>query len=103
MPLLRGASSRRSADTDMEDPLWPGSLPRLSRNPAAALAALLSPCILLAHNHKDFGALGVRSAERAKDADLAAVELRFGEFQLHAVVMVPAAPFVAAAGAFIWA
>jgi hypothetical protein len=36
---------------------------------------------LLAHNHKDFGALGVRSAERAKDADLAAVELRFGEFQ----------------------
>jgi hypothetical protein len=85
----------------MEDPLWPGSLPRLSRNPAAAHAAQLSPCILLAHNHKDFGALGVRSAERAKDADLAAVELRFGEFQLHAVVMVPAAPFVAAAGAFI--
>ena len=71
--------------------------------PAAALAALLSPCILLTHNHKDFGALGVRTADQAKDAVLAAIELRFGEFQFQAMVTLPATPVRAAVGAFTWA
>jgi hypothetical protein len=71
--------------------------------PAAALAALLSPCILLTHNHKDFGALGVRTGDQAKEAILAAVELRFGEFQFQAMVTLPAAPIRAAADAFTWA
>ena len=36
--------------------------------PAAALAALLSPCILLTHNHKDFAALGVHASKQGVDA-----------------------------------
>jgi hypothetical protein len=71
--------------------------------PAAALASLLAPCILLTHNHKDFGALGVRTPEQAKDTILAAVQLKLGEFEFSAMVMVPAMPFRAAGMAFNWA
>jgi hypothetical protein len=56
---------------------------------AAALASLLSPCILLTHNHKDFGALGVRSADQCKDTIMAVVALKLGEFEFSAMVMIP--------------
>jgi hypothetical protein len=71
--------------------------------PAAALTSLLSPCILLTHNHKDFGPLGVRTPEQAKDTVLAAVQLKLGEFEFSAMVMIPTAPFRAAGMAFNWA
>ena len=70
---------------------------------AAALASLLSPCILLTHNHKDFGALGVRTADQCKDTIMAVVALKLGEFEFSAMVMIPAAPFRAAGMAFSWA
>lgn len=35
--------------------------------PAAALAALLSACILLTHNYTDFGALGVKTKSQGVD------------------------------------
>src|SRR5260370_336872 len=46
--------------------------------PAAALAALLSPCILLTHNYTDFATLGVRTQSQGVDAVLALVDLTIG-------------------------
>src|SRR5260370_11397385 len=46
--------------------------------PAAALAALLSPCILLTHNYTGVAALGVRTEAQGVDAMLAVVELKIG-------------------------
>jgi hypothetical protein len=71
--------------------------------PAAALAALLSPCILLTHNHNDFAALGVHTASQGVDAVMAVVAISVGEMQVHAVVMVPALPARLAAAGFKWA
>ena len=63
--------------------------------PAAALAALLSPCILLTHNTKDFAPLGVRAWTQGVDAVVAALDVRVGETRAQAVTMVPAAPVYA--------
>ena len=71
--------------------------------PTAALAALLSPCILLTRNHKDFAPLGVRTPTQGVDAILAVIEVRAGETQLQAVALVPASPVIAVAGATKWA
>ena len=58
--------------------------------PAAALAALLSPCVLLTHNFKDFGPLGMTSWSQGIDAITASIDLHVGQLHLNAVVMVPA-------------
>ena len=47
--------------------------------PAAALAALLSPCLLLTHNYKHFGALGVRTREQGLDGVMAVLAINIGE------------------------
>lgn len=60
--------------------------------PAAALAALLSPCILLTGNYHHFAPLGVSYSRQGVDAIFAAIDVRVGEHQLQAVTMIPAAP-----------
>jgi hypothetical protein len=64
--------------------------------PAAALAALLSPCVLLTHDVKHFGPLGVQSYSQGVDAAVAAIDVKVGEFRLQAVAAVPAAPIITA-------
>ena len=66
--------------------------------PAAALAALLSPCLLLTCNYRHFGVLGVRTRSQGKDGVMAVVAVNAGEMQLQAAVMIPAIPVRAAAG-----
>lgn len=63
--------------------------------PAAALAALLSPCILLTHNTKHFAPLGVREWTQGVDAVVAALDIRVCETRVQAVTMVSAAPVYA--------
>jgi hypothetical protein len=70
--------------------------------PAAALAAMLSPCLLLTHNYKHFGALGVHTRAQGVDGVMAVVAINVGEMQVHAVVMLPAVPTRAAGAAFKW-
>jgi len=71
--------------------------------PAAALAALLSPCILLTHNHKDFAALGVHTSKQGVDAVMGVIAVDIGELRLQAVVMVPTGPAQLAIVAGKWA
>ena len=71
--------------------------------PAAALAALLSPCLLLTCNYKHFGALGVRTRSQGVDGVMAVAAINIGEMQVQAVVMIPAAPVMAAGAAIKWA
>jgi hypothetical protein len=71
--------------------------------PAAALAALLSPCILLTHNHNDFAALGVHTTSQGIDAVMAVIAINIGEMQVHAVLVVPALPIRLAAAGVKWA
>jgi hypothetical protein len=63
--------------------------------PAAALAALLSPCVLLTHDRKHFGPLGIQSYTQGVDAVVAALDLKVGEVRLQAVAVMPAAPVIA--------
>ncbi len=86
--------------------LWPGCPRALAVRegdatdfPAAALAALLSPCLLLSRNTKHFGVLGVRTQTQGVDGVMAVVAINVGEMQLQAVMMLPALPFrIATAG-----
>jgi hypothetical protein len=71
--------------------------------PAAALAALLSPCILLTGNHHHFAPLGISYSRQFSDALIAAIDLRAGEYQIQGIIMVPAAPVYAAGAATKWA
>jgi hypothetical protein len=71
--------------------------------PAAALAAVLSPCILLTGNFTDFGPLGIHSEKQGVEAVVAGIAVRIGESRFHASVMVPAVPFVAAGQITKWA
>jgi hypothetical protein len=71
--------------------------------PAAALAALLSPCILLTGNYTDFGPLGVQSEKQGVEAVVAGIAVKIGESRFQASVMVPAAPFMAVGGITKWA
>ena len=71
--------------------------------PAAALAALLSPCLLLTCNYKHFGALGVRTRSQGVDGVMAVAAINIGEMQVQAIVMIPAAPAGAAGAAVKWA
>jgi hypothetical protein len=71
--------------------------------PAAALATLLSPCLLLTHNYKHFGALGVRTREQGLDGVMAVVAINIGEVRLHAAIVVPALPVRIAGATMNWA
>jgi hypothetical protein len=71
--------------------------------PAAALAALLSPCILLTGNHTDFGPLGVQTEKQGVEAVVAGIGVRIEESRFQASMVVPVAPFVAVAGITKWA
>ena len=70
--------------------------------PVAALAALLSPCILLTRNHTDFTALGVRTESQGVDAVMAVLGVKVGQVHLNAVVMVPALPVRLIGGTAKW-
>jgi hypothetical protein len=70
--------------------------------PAAALAALLSPCLLLTHNYKHFGALGIRSHKQGVDGVMAVAAINVGDMQVRAVVMLPELPARAGGAAFKW-
>lgn len=71
--------------------------------PTAALATLLSPCILLTHNYTDFLPLDVRAWSQGVDAVVAALTLKLGEAEVQAVLMVPAAPVIAVGATTKWA
>jgi hypothetical protein len=71
--------------------------------PAGALAALLSPCLLLTCNYKHFGALGVRTRSQAVDGVMAVAAINIGEMQVQVIVMIPAAPTMAAGAVVKWA
>lgn len=71
--------------------------------PAAALAALLSPCILLTHNTRDFAPLDVREWTQGVDAVVAALDVRVGETRVQVVTMVPLAPVYAVGAGVKWA
>lgn len=60
----------------------------------AALASLLSPCILLTHNYKDFRPLGIQNRDQGVNSAVASIEIRVGESRLRGVTMVPAAPVI---------
>lgn len=71
--------------------------------PAGALAALLSPCLLLTCNYKHFGALGVRTRSQAVDGVMAMAAINIGEMQVRVIVMIPAAPAMAVGATAKWA
>jgi len=71
--------------------------------PAAALAALLSPCLLLTHNYKHFGALGVQTRMQGVDGVMAVLAINIGEVQLQAVIFIPSLPFRVVGVAMEWA
>ena len=71
--------------------------------PTAALATLLSPCILLTRNHRHFSPLGVKVPTQGVDAVFAAIEVKAGEIQVQAIMLVPAAPALAIGGTAKWA
>lgn len=62
---------------------------------AAALAAALSPCIMLTHDVKHFAPLGVRDVGQGTAGISAAVSVRVGEVQFFSVMLVPSAPVIA--------
>jgi hypothetical protein len=71
--------------------------------PAAALAALLSPCILLTRNVKDFGALGVGALSQGVSGVVAAAKVEDGQARVRAVALIPALPIQAAGATVKWA
>jgi hypothetical protein len=71
--------------------------------PAAALASLLSPCLLLTHNYKHFSALGVRTRMQGVDGVMAVLAINVGEVQLQAVIFIPSLPFRVVGAAMEWA
>jgi hypothetical protein len=71
--------------------------------PAAALAALLSPCLLLTRNYKHFGVLGVRTRGQGVDGVMAVVAINVGEMQVRAVVLLPELPVRVGAATMKWA
>jgi hypothetical protein len=71
--------------------------------PAAALAALLSPCLLLTHNSKHFSVLGVKNRRQGVDGVMALVAINIGDTQVRAVIWLPTLPFRAAGASMKWA
>ena len=71
--------------------------------PTAALAGLLSPCILLTHNYRHFRPLGVFMSRQSTKAIVAVADVRHGETRFQAVAMVPAVPVLAVGATAKWA
>jgi len=71
--------------------------------PTAALAALLSPCIVLTHNYRHFRPLGVTAESQGLDAVFAAMRVRAGESHMQGIVLVPASPVIAVGATTKWA
>jgi hypothetical protein len=71
--------------------------------PAAALAAFLSPCILLTHNYRDFGPMGVWTKSQGIDGVLAVVGINAGQMRVQAVVTIATIPVRAVGAAANWA
>ena len=71
--------------------------------PAAALAALLSPCILLTANYRDFAPLGVTRPRQGVDAVFAAIGVTVGERNLQTIAVIPVAPAYAVGAVIKWA
>jgi hypothetical protein len=90
---VRGIDRRAAAVRDLDPDDYP----------TAALAALLSPCILLTRNTRDFAPLDVKVPTQGVDAIFAAVNVRVGETHAQAVVMLPAAPVMAVGATTKWA
>jgi hypothetical protein len=70
---------------------------------AAALAALLSPCILLTRNRRHFAALGVHASTQGIDAVMAVIAIEAGEMRVQMALAVPAAPVRLAVAGGKWA
>jgi hypothetical protein len=70
---------------------------------AAALAALLSPCILLTRNHHHFAALGVSSAEQGVNGVLAVIAVQDGQMHVRITLSLPAVPVRLAVAGGKWA
>jgi hypothetical protein len=70
---------------------------------AAALAALLSPCIMLTRDRHHFAALGVRTASQGVDAVMALIDISVGEVRVQMALAVPAAPARLAVAGGKWA
>jgi len=92
-PRLRELDERASAVRDLDPDDYP----------TAALAALLSPYVLLTHNYKHFRPLGIREPQQGVKAVIAAIDIRVGESRLEAVATIPAAPVFAAGAGAKWA
>lgn len=92
-PELRALDSRAAAVRELDPDDYP----------TAALAALLSPCILLTHNYKHFRPLGIREPTQGVNAVIAVIDIKVGESRLQAVAMVPTVPAVAAVAGVKWA
>lgn len=92
-PELRQLDSRAAAVRDLDPDDYP----------AACLAALLSPCILLTHNHKDFRPLGIEDPQQGVNAVLEAINMKVAdqEFQAHATITV--APVMGIGAGIRWA
>jgi hypothetical protein len=71
--------------------------------PAAALTALLSPCILLTHNYTDFGVLGVKTESQGVNGVLRLIDLKIGQMHVRAVVLLPELPTRVAGAGMKWA
>jgi hypothetical protein len=71
--------------------------------PAAALTALLSPCILLTRNYTDFGALGVKTESQGVNGVLRLIDVKIGQMHVRAVVLLPELPVRIAGAGIKWA
>lgn len=71
--------------------------------PAAALAALLSPCLLFTHNYQHFGLLGVHAEMQCREGMDAVVEIGIGEARVQAILTIPAVPVQAVGATMKWA
>jgi hypothetical protein len=82
-----------------------GEVPDLDPDdyPTAALATLLSPCILLTHNFKHFAPLGIREWSQGVDAVTAAVAVQIGQARFGAAVAIPGVPVWATGAGIKWA
>lgn len=71
--------------------------------PAAALATLLSPCLLLTHNSKHFSVLGVKTRRQGVEGVMALIDINIGDMQVRAVIWLPTVPIRAAGATMKWA
>ena len=71
--------------------------------PAAALAALLSPCIVLTHDYHHFRPMGFGVRDQGVDAVFATINIKVGETHIQAIVLIPVTPVIAVGATTKWA